>query len=101
MRRGRRETRSFRSHVERTWNLLVITVLMTASLLTVVQTSAAAATEQQDVVTNYTGPGIDQPAGITVGPDGALWFGAATNSIGRITTAGVVTNYTVPSIKKP
>ena len=25
-------------------------------------------------VTNYTGTGIDEPAGITAGPDGALWF---------------------------
>ena len=40
-------------------------------------------------------PGIDQPDGITAGPDGALWFtNDANNSIGRITTAGVVTNYT-------
>ena len=35
---------------------------------------------------------------ITAGPDGALWFtNVANNSIGRITTAGVVTNYTGPA----
>ena len=100
------------------------------------------------MVTNYADPSIDDPTGITAGPDGALWFtnsnsgagsssgpeipsggspppgwspttpirasstrGAsplapmvpcgspmATTSIGRITTAGVVTNYTDPSI---
>src|SRR5258707_1434524 len=33
-----------------------------------------------------------QPAGITAGPDGALWFTErAANKIGRITTACVVT----------
>jgi len=33
------------------------------------------------------------PAGITAGPDGALWFAEKTaNKVGRITTAGVVTN---------
>jgi len=41
---------------------------------------------------------------ITAGPDGALWFtnaGYGNNSIGRITTAGVVTNYTDSSIDDP
>jgi virginiamycin B lyase len=34
-----------------------------------------------------------EPAGITMGPDGALWFiERSANKIGRITTAGVVTN---------
>ena len=61
-------------------------------------------------VTNYTAPGIDTPYAITAGPDGALW---STNevtrdpttktfigsSMGRITTAGVVTTYTDPSIR--
>lgn len=38
------------------------------------------------------------PHGITVGPDGALWFTEyATNKIGRITTAGTFTEYTVPT----
>ena len=36
------------------------------------------------------------------GRDGALWFtNAANNSIGRITTAGSVTNYTGPGISNP
>ena len=36
------------------------------------------------MVTNYTGTGIGRPAGITGGPDGALWFtnGATTRSGG-------------------
>ena len=37
-----------------------------------------------------------EPLGIVAGPDGALWFaefsGAATFNVGRITTAGIVTN---------
>ena len=42
------------------------------------------------------------PHGIAAGPDGALWFtNYGNNSIGRITTAGVVTNYTDPSISDP
>jgi virginiamycin B lyase len=63
-------------------------------------------------VTNYTAPGIDHPADITAGPDGALWFtNSGTfdpttktfigSSIGRITTAGVVTTYTDPTIHEP
>ena len=33
--------------------------------------------------------------GIAAGPDGALWFtNSGNNSIGRISTAGVVSNYT-------
>src|SRR5260221_3858757 len=35
---------------------------------------------------------------IAAGPDGALWFAEfGTNKIGRITTAGVVTEFTVPT----
>jgi streptogramin lyase len=53
-------------------------------------------------VSNYTSTGIDVPAGITSGPDGALWFvNNGNDSIGRITTGGVVTNYTDPSIDSP
>jgi streptogramin lyase len=38
------------------------------------------------------------PTSITVGPDGALWFTEQTgNKIGRITTAGVITEYPIPT----
>jgi len=38
------------------------------------------------------------PQSITAGPDGALWFTEnGGNKIGRITTAGAVTEYTVPT----
>jgi len=38
---------------------------------------------------------LGAPVKITAGPDGAMWFTAA--QLGRITTAGVVTSFTVPS----
>ena len=45
------------------------------------------------------------PTSITTGPDGALWFtNYGNNSIGRITTEGVVTNYTgtgIDSARRP
>ena len=46
--------------------------------------------------------GIDGPRDVTTGPDGALWFANYENgTIGRITSAGVVTNYTDPGIAAP
>ena len=70
-------------------------------------------------VTDYTGTGIHDPVGIAAGPDGALWFTSAYSesgsksgsgcltqtppcgSIGRITTAGKVTNFTGTGIYDP
>ena len=50
----------------------------------------------------HSGTGISGPAGITAGPDGALWFtNVGNNSIGRITTAGKITDYTGPGIADP
>ena len=47
-------------------------------------------------------PASASPDGIAAGPDGALWFtNDGNNSIGRITTAGMVTNYTGPGITAP
>jgi streptogramin lyase len=40
------------------------------------------------------------PVGITTGPDGNVWFtesGSAANKIGRITPAGVITEFSVPT----
>ena len=39
------------------------------------------------------------PFGITAGPDGALWFTEfANNTIGRISTTGVISEYPIPTI---
>src|SRR5689334_18296244 len=39
-----------------------------------------------------------EPAGISAGPDGALWFTEeAGNRIGRITTSGSISEYAVPT----
>ena len=49
-----------------------------------------------------TTPAPAHPEAIAAGPDGALWFtNLINNSIGRITTAGVVTNYTGTGISAP
>jgi virginiamycin B lyase len=37
------------------------------------------------------------PWGITAGPDGALWFTVTDAYIGRITIAGSITEYLVPT----
>jgi hypothetical protein len=63
---------------------------------------AAFSAPRSPSITSYTSPSIDEPAEITDGPDGALWFtNWGNNSIGRITTSGKVTSYTSPSIDDP
>jgi len=52
--------------------------------------------QQVAINSGYPLPAGSGPSGITAGPDGALWF-TAGNSIGRITTAGDITTYPVPS----
>ncbi len=67
------------------------------------------------VVTEFAVPAIPPPAGsspgtartpatlddITAGPDGALWFTGVPGEVGRITTAGVVTEYATPNLNPP
>ncbi len=63
-------------------------------LLTVCTLSAA----QSIVITEYPLTFSDGPWEITPGPDGALWFTENNaNRIGRITTAGIISEYTVPT----
>ena len=52
-------------------------------------------------VTEFPVPtAVSQPAGITVGPDGALWFTEENgHKIGRITTAGAITEF--PTLTNP
>ena len=64
------------------------------SLLAVLPATAPAA------ITEYVIPTANsQPAGITVGTDGALWFTEENgHKIGRITTDGVITQYQIPTV---
>jgi virginiamycin B lyase len=41
------------------------------------------------------------PYGVAAGPDGAIWFTESnfSNNIGRITTAGAITNYFIPTFR--
>ena len=53
-----------------------------------------------DVTTEAVGMSV--PMAITHGPDGALWFtDEGNNSVGRITTAGVVTMFSGSGIDGP
>ncbi len=63
-------------------------------------TTGAIPEQTAEHLTTY--PGISSPLGIAVGPDGALWFtNTDDNSIGRITTGGINTNYTGIGIDDP
>jgi streptogramin lyase len=53
-------------------------------------------------VTNFSDSTISGPVGITVGPDGALWFtNAGNSSVGSITTTGIVSNNQDVPIAQP
>ena len=54
---------------------------------------------QETTITEYSVPtAISQPAYITAGPDGAMWFTEFVgNKIGRITTSGAITEFRLPS----
>jgi virginiamycin B lyase len=70
-------------------------VLKVAAVLLCGAISAAAQTGYSNV-REYPVPTMaSDPAGITLGPDGALWFTEYSNKIGRITTSGAITEYPV------
>ncbi len=59
-------------------------------------------------ITTYSGGGINHPEDIATGPDNNLWFTnyglsyvPTSGSIGKITTAGVISNYTNSSVHGP
>src|SRR4029077_12914473 len=68
------------------------------ALLTMVILSSMAATlPAQSKVSIRVFP-TDQAGRITLGPDGALWFAeTVAGKIGRITTSGVITEYSIPT----
>src|SRR6185436_11779124 len=52
----------------------------------------------QVTITEYPVPTAGSPQDITAGPDGNMWFTEiAGNKIGRITPAGVITEFPVPT----
>jgi virginiamycin B lyase len=69
----------------------------------VVGLAASAPAQTWSNVTLYpVSPTGTDPWGITVGPDGAAWFTAyASNQIGRINGAGIVTEYALPGYTQP
>lgn len=77
---------SFRCGVRAVW---------LAALLLGLSVAAQSATHSQMQECPISSGG--RPAGITAGPDGALWFTEGSGQIGRITTAGVFSEYPVPT----
>src|SRR4026209_2369903 len=82
-------------------------VALSALAMTLLYVTPVAAEENTAVsFSHYTKPFVENPAMITVGPDGALWFtqdygGLGQGLIGRITTDGVLSKYTDPTIRWP
>jgi virginiamycin B lyase len=71
-------------------------------LATIVSLSGVAGVAEHALAVTFTEfpvPTVDGgPWSITTGPDGALWFTESfANKIGRITTAGVITEFKIPS----
>ncbi len=55
-----------------------------------------------EVLGEYDLPAWSNPSAITTGPDGKLWFtDYETSKIGKITTAGAITEYSLPSGSEP
>ena len=48
-------------------------------------------------IAEFAAPGVTAAGGITAGSDGALWFGEGTGKIGRMTTAGALTEWATPT----
>jgi virginiamycin B lyase len=84
--------KSKRTHMK-TMTRLVIAAAMAA-------THAVSANDEAPPAVHFTEfGGPIAPQGITLGPDGALWFThywQGVGGVGRITTAGAITDYSVP-----
>ena len=68
-------------------SLLVLIVLFGAAV------GGATLAPAQSFIEFPTPTANSNPQGITTGPDGALWFTELNDNIGRITTAGVITEF--------
>jgi streptogramin lyase len=76
----------------------VATAAATAGGLLLGSLSGASA----QVITEFTVPTrtSSAPWAITAGPDGALWFTERyTNNVGRIDTAGNISEFTIPTLE--
>lgn len=72
---------------------LLARLLVVAALASLLPGSALA-----QLFTEFSPPTVGTPLTITVGPDGALWFTERdANKIGRVTTSGGFTEFTVPT----
>lgn len=69
-------------------------------ILAVLVAGLAGVARGQVTITEFTiATGDSAPSGIAAGPDGALWFTENRGTkIGRITTAGIVTEFPVPRL---
>jgi streptogramin lyase len=82
--------------------IAVLTVIVSSVFVGPRQSLAASTQEPIGTTTTYGNVGIDDPDSITTGPDGNLWFtNYDNNSIGSMTTTGVVSNYTGSRISRP
>lgn len=82
--------------------LSVLAAISTAVIATVAPTGLISGAAQAETTLNITEFPLPSPAdtpdgGITVGPDGNLWFPSGTSEIGRITPSGVVTEFDIPT----
>jgi streptogramin lyase len=74
------------------WRLAIVSALLATSLLCEAASAGAAPTMTEFPLLT----GGRNPAGITAGPDGNVWFAesAGAGGIGRITPAGTITEFT-------
>ncbi len=73
-------------------------VLPGTALASVHAQASIAQSKKVGKITEFSIPTANSaPNGITQGPDGALWFTEGlSNKIGRITTAGTITEFSIP-----
>ena len=78
--------------VERIGRRVIRFPVLIGAVVAVCAGVAGAATLGQ--IVEFSAPGTD-PAQVQAGPDGNLWFSDRTGSVGRATTAGVISRFTI------
>ena len=75
---------------------------MVRGLIACIALALAASTQAQTVTEFATPTAVSNPFGVAPGPDGNVWFTETTPGIvGRITPAGAVTEFTLPTAPSP